>query len=105
MIAALAGLVHATERMLELASAGEWDEVVALESARGPRLRAFFDSLDQDAREQHGDVLRNAIERILELDNKIVSQGEASKAEAVKLLQQNESAKKAAATYQKNNKL
>jgi hypothetical protein len=103
--AVLAGLVHETERMLELASAGEWEEVAALEAARSPRLTGFFDSLDQDAREQHGDVLRRAIERILDLDSKIVSLGEASKAEAMESYQHNQSARKAAATYQENKKL
>jgi len=105
VVEVLDALVNETQRMLEMATAGEWEEVAALEAARSPRLVAFFDSLDQDTREQHSDELRKAIERILDLDNKIVSLGEASKAEAVKSYQQNQSARKAAATYQENKKL
>lgn len=101
----IASFIAISEQMLELAKAGAWEEVTSLESDRRPKLEKFFNSLDQSERNKNSEQLRQAIERILSLDEEIIALGQECKTEAAKYFQQSQSARKATAAYQDNTPL
>ncbi len=101
----IASFIAVSEQMLELAKAEKWDDVTSLESDRRPELEFFFNSLDQVQRNNNSEQLRQAIERILSLDEEIIALGQEFKAEAIKLFQQSQASRKASAAYQENTTL
>lgn len=101
----IAAFITTSEQMLELAKAGDWEEVTRLESDRRPALELFFNSLDESARKKYTELLQKSMERILSIDNEIMSLGQSFKVEALKSLQQNQVARKATAAYQENKTL
>ncbi len=101
----LSVLVKKSEYMLKLAKAGEWGEVTDLEAERRPQLEELFNSLDQSTREQSSAQLQRGIERILELDRKIIALGQELKTATANSFRQSRSARRATAVYQKNDAL
>lgn len=98
----IAYLVTASEKMLELAKQGDWEKVTEIESQRRPELECLFNSLSPETSQAHSALLRQSIERILVVDNEIMTIGLDSKNKLVELIQKNSSSRQAMSEYQKN---
>lgn len=97
--------IKLSEQMLTLAKAGDWEEVTRLESGRRPGLEEFFNSLDESSRNNHTELLQQAIERILNIDSEIMALGKSFKVDALNSLQKNQIVRKATAAYHENKAL
>lgn len=97
--------VATTEVMLEKASQGEWEQLAEMEAKRRPELEAFFNALDSNSLNDNAELLRETIEKILDLDQQIVTLGVESKNNLAELMQKNNSARQAMSEYQKNTTL
>jgi len=98
----ISSFIVVSEQMLALAKNAEWEQLTEIESKRRPEIEAFFSSLDQEARQKNIPELKQAIEKILDIDNQIISLAKESRSHAVEAMKKNSSARKAMSEYQNN---
>ena len=101
----ISSFVATTEMMLEKANQGEWEQLAEMETKRRPELEAFFNALDSNSLNDNAELLRQAIEKILELDQQIIALGVESKNNLAELMQKSNSTRQAMSEYQKNTTL
>ena len=98
----ISSFVATTEMMLEKARQGEWEKLAEMEAKRRPELEAFFNALDSTSLNDNAGLLRQAIEKMLDLDQQIIVLGVESKNNLSELMQKSLSTRQAMSEYQKN---
>lgn len=94
----MASIIDLTRQILEKARAGEWDDLIALESVRRPIIARCFDA-SRHALFEAGDAA--GIQELRELNNRILEIGRGRREELVKILADSGRQRRAADHYRR----